>query len=81
MSERRRIGRTRVLKSAKIVINRSSVLDCVVRNLTNSGACLAVPNAVALPEAFDLTMDDLRTCRHCIVVWKHIDKAGVAFRD
>jgi hypothetical protein len=36
--ERRNSSRFRVLKEAKIILGTSSVIDCVVRNVTNSGA-------------------------------------------
>ena len=38
MQERRKRPRLRVLKSAKLVLGKSSVFDCVVRDLTNVGA-------------------------------------------
>jgi hypothetical protein len=36
--ERRKVTRTRVLKAAKMLLGKSSVIDCVARDLTNSGA-------------------------------------------
>jgi hypothetical protein len=38
MQERRKSSRSRVLKAAKIVLGTSSVIDCVVRNVTNAVA-------------------------------------------
>ena len=49
--------RSRVLKGAKVILGTSSVIDCVVRNLTNGGAHIEILNAVALPEAVDVTFD------------------------
>ena len=49
MAERRKSGRSRVLKSAKLVLGRSAIIDCVVRNLTNKGARLQIANTVDLP--------------------------------
>ena len=37
MQERRKVTRTRVLKAAKMLLGKSSVIDCVARDLTNSG--------------------------------------------
>jgi len=80
MLERRGIVRTRVLKGAKIVLNqRSSVIDCVVRNLTNLGACVHVRNAVSLPDRFELALGTLHTRRQCAVIWRAADSVGVAF--
>jgi len=80
MSERRHIPRTRVLKGAKIVLNqRASLVDCVVRNLTNTGACIHTQNAATIPERFELALGDLRTFRQCAVIWRAADKLGVVF--
>jgi hypothetical protein len=38
MQERRKSSRSRVLKAAKIVLGTSSVIDCVVCNVTNAVA-------------------------------------------
>ena len=38
MLERRKRPRLRVLKSAKLVLRKSSVFDCVMHDLTNVGA-------------------------------------------
>jgi hypothetical protein len=46
MQERRKFGRTRVLKGAKIVLGNSSVIDCAVRNMTNAGARLQIANSI-----------------------------------
>jgi hypothetical protein len=66
MQERRKSGRSRVLKNAKLFFGSSSMIDCVVRNFTNVGARIEIPNTVELPEAFGLTFDggySLRPCR------------------
>jgi len=43
--------RSPVLKGAKIIFGNSSVIDCVVRNVTNTGARVQIANTVDLPEA------------------------------
>ena len=50
--ERRSTTRSRVLRGAKIVLGKSSMEDCVVRNVTNTGARIHISKAVDLPEAF-----------------------------
>ena len=57
MLERRRFTRTRMHKAAKVLLGKSSVVDCVVHNLTDAGAGVEIPNTIALPEALDLTFD------------------------
>jgi hypothetical protein len=46
MQERRKSGRSRVLKDAKLFFGSSSMIDCVVRNFTNVGARIEIPNTV-----------------------------------
>jgi hypothetical protein len=79
MQERRKIARTRVLKGAKFVLGKTSVRDCVVRNLTNAGAGVEVPNTIDLPEDLHLTFDGSRTARRCRLIWRKLSKTGVEF--
>jgi len=79
MQERRKLTRTRVLKRAKMLLGKSSVIDCVARDLTSSGAGLQVSNTNGLPETLDLTLDAGHSVRPCRFVWRKLDKAGVKF--
>ena len=55
MHERRRDHRNRTLKSGRIVFNDGqSVIDCIVRNLSDSGACLQVNSTAGIRQAFEL---------------------------
>jgi hypothetical protein len=80
--DRRMVGRTRVLRNAKIIVpRRASMIHCTVQNLTGGGACLKLANTYGLPESFDLTFEHGRTRRACRVVWRTDDQLGVAFAD
>ena len=79
--ERRSTARSRILKGAKVILGTSSVIDCVVRNVTNTGARIHIPDTVDLPEAFDLTFDGGYSFRSCQVIWRSITEAGVQFID
>ena len=79
MAERRKYPRVRVLKGAKIVIGTSSVLDCVVRDLSSTGARIEIPNAIGLPEALDVTFDGGHTFRPCRLKWRTLNETGVEF--
>ena len=78
-SERRKTARSRVFKGAKLVINTSSLIDCIVRNVTNAGARIQIANTVELPETFGLSFDGGYTVRPCRIVWRSITEIGVAF--
>lgn len=79
MQERRKLTRTRVLKGAKFLLGNSSVRDCVVRDSTNAGAAVVVPNTFELPETLDLMFNGSRSFRRCRLVWRKISKTGVEF--
>ena len=78
-TERRKTDRSRVLKGAKLVLEKSMMIDCVVRNLTNIGARIHIPNTVELPKAFGLTFDGGYSIRDCRIVWRTVAETGVAF--
>ena len=50
MQERRKSSWSRALKGAKLFFGSSSMIDCVVRNFTNVGARIEIPNTIELPE-------------------------------
>jgi len=79
MSERRRYHRIRIQKDAKIVIGTLSVLDCVVRDLSSTGARIEIAAAADLPEAVDVTFDGGHTFRPCRLRWRSPNETGVEF--
>jgi diguanylate cyclase (GGDEF)-like protein len=81
MQERRKATRTRSLRHGRILFNdRRSVIDCVIRNLSNLGACLEVANVVGVPPAFDLQIDHEAASRQCAAIWYGENRIGVEFR-
>jgi PilZ domain len=80
--DRRDVKRTRILRSAKIIVpRRSSVIHCTVQDITSGGACLKVASTYGLPDTFELTFEHGRTRRSCRVAWRTGDLLGVAFED
>lgn len=83
MEERRRARRLRALKGAKISFNGgNSVIDCLVRNQSETGARLKVEMTVALPERFSLAIvenGELVPQRDCEVAWRTATEIGVRF--
>ncbi len=78
--ERRREPRVRTLKSARILLNHHrSVIDCTVRNLSLSGACLDVPTTIGIPECFDVIFNADNSIRACRMVWHKEKQLGVEF--
>lgn len=77
--EQRQSQRHRTLLGGKIVFNAGrSVLDGVVRNLSETGARIQTENALAPPPAFRLDLPDGRSFE-CVVVWRAMGSLGVQF--
>jgi len=78
--ERRQQSRSRTLKSARILLNHhQSVIDCVVRNLSPTGACLKVETTFGIPDRFDVMFDIDKTIRTCRLIWHKDRQIGVEF--
>ncbi|MFO3797901.1 MAG: hypothetical protein ACK8QZ_11580, partial [Anaerolineales bacterium] len=56
--ERRIASRRRTLFSGKIIFNQqSSVFCCIVRNISETGACLEIESTVGIPDQFELLIE------------------------
>jgi len=79
MDERRARPRHRRLKSAKISFAKGAVIDCVLRNISNEGACLEVESQIGIPRDFNLMLDHDHSSHVCRVMWRSDRRIGVAF--
>ena len=78
MAERRMEERRQARSIGKVVWNKGGrVVDCVVRNISDSGAQIGVLNALAIPEIFVLRWNC--NARRCMVAWRKSDRMGVKF--
>ena len=78
MDETRRAPRRRILKAGSITFG-GGVIDCVVRNLSTTGAALEVPSPVGIPDQFALIVAADKSQYRCAVVWRKERRIGVAF--
>ncbi len=81
MLERRRFPRTKVFKGAKLILSGRTTVSCIVRDLSNHGACLHLSSTADLPSEFNLSFDTGLTLRKCRVAWQTLTKAGVSFEQ
>jgi hypothetical protein len=88
MSEHRQKPRRRVIKGGSIRFNVSSGsikfngeagIDCRVRDLSASGACLEVVSHLGIPEEFVLVMPRDGLSQPCRVIWRKGLRIGVQF--
>lgn len=78
--DKRIARRLRVLKQGKIVLpNGLTILDCAVRDLSETGARLICGETTAIPNTFRLAFPADRTIRDAKVVWRRPDQVGVHF--
>src|SRR4051794_3450993 len=79
-SEPRNSPRQRSLMGASLSFhNGRSTVDCLVRNISESGARLSVSPAVSLPQTIELLIPQKGTTRAARVVWRSESEVGVAF--
>jgi PilZ domain-containing protein len=79
--ERRRLQRTNISKAAKIIFGTyvHSSIDCLVLDLTGSGAGIRFEECRPIPHNIELTFDAARTRRKCRVAWRSYDRLGLEF--
>ena len=81
-TERRQTPRMRSLLGARACFNqRRATLDCVVRNISDGGALIVVPDTVLLPSDFDLEIAQRQCCYRAHVRWRTGTRIGVSFES
>jgi hypothetical protein len=81
MDEHRITPRRRLLKSGKISFSHGAVIDCTIRNLSESGAALEVSSPVGIPERFMLVVEADDRHLPSRVVWRKHSRIGVHFES
>lgn len=79
MDEKRKVQRHRTLKAGHIAFNRAGTIDCRVRNLSPTGACLEVASPLGIPDQFVLVVEADHLSQRCHVIWRTATRMGVAF--
>lgn len=80
MLERRQHFRSRALLGGSLAYNqRSSVMTCIVRNITPAGAKISVDHLAVFPDEVDFSLARRAERRRARVVWRKGDTAGLAF--
>lgn len=77
--ERRRFPRRKTWKNGRTLWSNGDSSECIVRNLSESGAQLELRGP--LPNHFDLLVDGDQCRRSCSVVWRMEKRAGVRFDE
>jgi len=81
MQDRRESVRDKVFLGGVAEINgRGSTMNCVVRNFSESGACVEVDSAAQLPEQINLTIAHKGRAFLARTVWRQANRVGLALR-
>jgi PilZ domain len=81
MLDRRQSVRDKVIFGGVAEINeRGSTMDCVVRNISEGGACVEFDETAKLPDEMNLTIARKGRSFFAKMIWRQADKVGVAFR-
>jgi hypothetical protein len=76
--DRRSATRHRVLKAGTILIGNSSI-NCMVRDMSDTGAMLNVTSSVGIPDDFLLILAPDGHRAPCHVAWRKEKQIGVTF--
>lgn len=76
--ERRAIPRKHALMSGAIEF-AGSMINCLIRDISISGAALDVTTPQDIPECFNLVFRADGTHIPCHVIWRKDERIGVAF--
>jgi PilZ domain len=77
-NDKRDSPRHRVMKPGMIGFDGAG-LDCLVCNVSQSGAAIEIRGNNSVPESFNLTVESERINKDCRVVWRKYQRLGVAF--
>jgi hypothetical protein len=79
MDEKRKVQRQRTLKAGTISNSGAGSIDCVVKNLSETGASLEIESPIGITDDFTLVIinDDVK--RSCRVAWRSARRIGVRF--
>jgi PilZ domain len=81
MLDRRQSARDKVIYGGVAEINeRGSTMDCVVRNISEQGACVEFDSTAKLPEQMSLTIARKGRSFLAKLIWRQANKVGLAFR-
>jgi len=80
MDDKRKTARRCVLKEGKIIFaDGMRVIDCTIRDLSDSGARLLIANTLGVPDTFHLFEKSTGMVYPATVAWRQPSAVGVKF--
>ena len=82
MGERRNTTRKKsFLRGCIYFNNRRSAVDCLIRDISDTGARVIFSSTVQIPDVVDLYIPQKEQTLRAVVQWRHGEEVGVAFGD
>lgn len=80
--EKRASDRIRSFLRAQIIFNnRMTTIDCIIKNISASGARVALNDTLAVPTEFEIYIPQRGCSHHARLVWRDKDSIGIDFVD
>jgi len=81
MQDRRHSVRDKVFLGGVAEIGENATMDCVVRNFSNTGACVEFDTSAKLPKEMNLTIAHKGRSFLASMIWRQANRVGLAFRS
>jgi hypothetical protein len=80
--DKRDSDRVRAFLRAQIIFNnRMSTIDCIIKNISPTGARVALGDSFAVPSEFEIYIPQRNSSHHAKLVWRDKDSIGIDFVD
>ena len=80
--DKRASDRIRSFLRAQIIFNnRMTTIDCIIKNISATGARVALNDTLAVPTEFDIYIPQRGCSHHARLVWRDRDTIGIDFMD
>lgn len=82
MDDKRSATRVRSFLKGRVVFNnRMSSMDCIIRNISGTGAKLEIGAALAIPDVFELHIPQRGETLRAHLKWRRGEEVGVTFGE
>ncbi|MGA3304205.1 MAG: PilZ domain-containing protein [Methylovirgula sp.] len=80
--DKRASDRIRSFLRAQIIFNnRMTTIDCIIKNISATGARIALNDTLAVPTEFEIYIPQRGCSHHARLVWRDRDSIGIDFTD
>jgi hypothetical protein len=81
-ANKRESDRIRSFLRAQIIFNnRMTTIECIVKNISSTGARVALNDTLAVPTEFEIFIPQRNRSHHARLVWRDKDSIGINFTD